>query len=224
MRSLRIAGLALLTMAVLPFPVCGGAKVDTLVYQVRMKSSLGDWGTRKMTMKGSNFVFEAESAGMKMKVIKNNDGVFLLHPFRKEAGKYPKGVNRESPMAYLPGPVGDVKAFLAKNKAKAVGKEKIDKKLCDVYTYTEKESGWKCKLWVSSKDMTPVKLEMTGTKKGDVRTVTYISYKRGVPVPDSIFQLPKDIKIRPMSAKNTATNSERPDSSGSSAPTQPDGH
>jgi len=183
-------------------------KIDTVVYQVQMNSPQGNMGTRKMYKKGDNFVWEADSAGIKMKFIKNKDGAFMLHPMGRFAGKYPPGTNRESPMTFLPGPAGDVKQFLDKNEAKKEGEEKIDKTLCDIYTYTEKETKWKCKLWVEQKTLRPVKMVMTGAKKSDTIDVTYISYRTGAVVADSRFELPKGLEIRPMPEKKDPPKTE----------------
>jgi hypothetical protein len=52
-------------------------KPPTLVYEVKMKSASGaDMGTRKMTMSGSNFVWEAHTNGLKIVFVKNADGAF----------------------------------------------------------------------------------------------------------------------------------------------------
>lgn len=198
------------------FALCSGQsdakpKIDTVVYEVKMTSPQGDMGTRKMHKEGDCFVWEADSAGMKMKFIKNKDGAFMLHPMGRFAGKYPVGSNRESPMTFLPGPAGNVKEFLDKNAAKKEGEEKVGKTLCDIYTYTEKETKWKCKLWVEQKRLAPVKMVMTGVKKTDVINVTYISYRTGGVVADSRFELPEGIEIRPMpESKDTPKNEGEP--------------
>lgn len=174
------------------------AKPSTLEYQVRLKSPMGNMGTRTMYMKGSNYAFLMDSAGLKVTLIKNKDGVFLIHPKQRFIGKYPPGSNREKPEVLLPGPHGDVKAFLTAVGAKKTGKEKVDKKTCDVYEYTEKTTQWKCKLWLDPKTMTPAKLYMGGSIRGQNITATYSYYKRGVTIADSRFELPKNVPIRPM--------------------------
>ncbi len=174
------------------------AKIDTTVYEVKLMSPLGDMGTRKMYKKGDNFVWELESAELKFKFIKNKDGAFMTHPFGRFIGKYPAGTNRESPMTFLPGPVGDVKEFLDKVKATKDGSETIGKKDCDIYAYTEPETGWKCRLWVEQKTFGPVKMAMAGKAKANTVDVTYVSYKTGVVIAESRFKLPEGVSIRPM--------------------------
>jgi outer membrane lipoprotein-sorting protein len=120
-------------------------------------------------------------------------------------------------MTFLPGPAGDVKEFLKKTEAKKEGQETVEKTLCDIYTYTEKETKWNCKLWVEQKTLNPVKMVMTGTKKTDVINVAYVSYRtRGV-IADSRFDLPKGMEVRPM----PQPKEDAPKKEGDAAPAEP---
>lgn len=183
--------------------------IDTVVYEVKLSSSIGNMGTRKMYRKGNHFVWETDSAGLKIKFIKNKDGAFMIHPKGRFIAKYPAGTNRESPMTFLPGPAGDVKEFLAKVKAKKEGEETVDKTLCDIYTYTEPETTWKCRLWVEQKRLAPVKMQMTGEKKADTIDVTYLSYRTGAVIAESRFELPEGVEIRPMPTRKTETEEKK---------------
>ncbi|MBI2844852.1 MAG: hypothetical protein HYX78_15775 [Armatimonadetes bacterium] len=200
-------------MACLLYAQAYAAKdAKTLYYEVKMKSPLGDLGTRKMYVKGSNFAWEYITSDLSMRFVKNDDGAFLIHPFKRFVGKYPPGSNRESPMTFLPAPAGDVKAFLKNNDAKKQHSEKMNGKPCDIYAYTEKKSGWKCQLWVEPKKYTPVKLIMKGKEKGNEVTVTYLSYKLGVQVADSHFELPKGLPVRMMPDRKSSPGGAEPDS------------
>jgi outer membrane lipoprotein-sorting protein len=173
------------------------AAPQSTVYKVRLNSSFGDAGTRKLTLQGNKFLWEVATAGMDLKLIKNDDGLFMIGrtPY---IGKYPPGSKNESPMALFPGPIGNVKEFLKANSAKSLGKATLNKKSCDVYEYKEKVSGWKCKLWLDPKTSEPVQLELSGPNKADNATATYLSYKLNEKIPATTFDLPKDKKIRPM--------------------------
>lgn len=182
---------------------CPANSPNGLVYETTLRSRLfGNMGLRKMYIKGSSFVWEASSAGLKAKLVKNKDGAFLLHPTGRYAAKYPPGSNRESPMVCLPGPDGNVANFLVRNKARKIGGGKIGKRVCDTYTYTEHLTRWKCKLWIDRKTLTPARLLMIGGKKSDTIIATYLSYKTGIDLPDSLFSLPKGVEIRPMPVRN----------------------
>lgn len=172
----------------------------SLKYQVKIKSSdFGDMGSRTLWIKGSNMRWDADSAKLRIRLIKNEQGLFLLHPWNKIAGKYPKGTTRENPTALLPGPAGPVQKFLKSVNAKKTGQETVNKQPCRIYTYTEPTANRTCKLWVSVKSGKPVKLVANGQKKKlDTLTVTYVSYTEGVKIADSHFEVPKGYIVRPM--------------------------
>jgi len=197
----RIFWIALLGAILSPLLAAPEEKQDTLFYEVKVKNRWGNAGTRKMYKRGPDFEFLTDSGGLKVRFVKNRDGQFIIHPHRKIIGQY-QGDDRKSPMVFLPGPAGDVKAFLAANKAKKVGREKVGNKVCDKYSYVENETKWKCELWVDPKTYTPAKLTMIGDKKENTTIVTYVSYQRGVKISDFHFELPKDYAIRPMPASD----------------------
>jgi len=189
--------IAVISALLAPTASSQAAKPDTTSYEVSMKCSFGNMGTRTMHMKGSDFCFEAKSGGgLKIKFIKNAQGGFQLHRSKPAAWRYPPGHPQNSAMNFLPGPVGDVKAFLAAQKAKKTGSEKISGKKCDIYSYREKETARDCKLWVDPKTKNPVRLVMLAPRKADIVTVTYLSYKRGIDIPDSTFKIPEGVKVR----------------------------
>ena len=181
-----------------------GKKNETLYYEVKLTCPDGNMGVRKMYMKDGCFTWITQTRNLGQQgmgpitLIKNKDGAFLIDPHGMWVGKYPQGSNRESPMVYLPGPTGDVKAFLAKEKALKAGREKIGANTCDVYTYREKVTNHYCKLWVNQKTSVPEKLLILGGRKQDSRTATYLAYKIGCPIDDAKFVLPDKVPIRPI--------------------------
>jgi outer membrane lipoprotein-sorting protein len=173
---------------------------QTLFYEAKLvSSSFGDLGIRRMWIKGNCMRWEACSKDLKMTLIKNGQGVFLLHPWKKSAGKYPPGSNREKPGTYLPGPSGSPKAFLAGVKAVRCGSEKVGKESCEVYSYTDSQTARKCKLWLCAASGKPVKLVLMGEHgKADTITATYTKFEPGAKVDDSLFRLPKGCQVRTM--------------------------
>ncbi len=88
------------------------SKSQTVQYEIKLKSeAFGDMGTRKMWIKGDNFRWEYMSAGLPLKLVKNNSGIFLIHPWNKVVGKYPSLSNRGDPIALFPGPAGQSTLF-----------------------------------------------------------------------------------------------------------------
>jgi len=195
----------------------GAAVPTTLHYKVRMESaSFGrGGGTREFWIKGAMMRCVISSAQLSITVVKNSQGVFLLHPWNKVAGKYPDGSARGNPRILLPGPTGSPKVFLGEMKAKRLAREKVGHQLCEVYSYTEPTTRRYCKLWVDAKTGKPVKLWMKGKHKVvDEITATYLSFVEGGKISDSVFEVPKGYVVRPMPKRELASKptSKQPNS------------
>lgn len=209
MKLNRYIIVALAVVCALPAIAFGQPASNTLYYLVKITGPRGDEGTRSMTIKDTNFVWTFNYQGVKIRVIKNKDGAFMISN-KHSAGKYAAGSNRERPATFLPGPLGNVKDFIADNNAKLTGTEKVNGKKCNVFTYKGKPDGDTRMLWVDAKTMAPVKLMFLGSKPNHTRTVVYKAYKLGIPVSDSLFVLPKELTVRPMPERPTKTNITAP--------------
>lgn len=183
-------------------------KPYTLHYEVTMKSAnFGNMGTRKLWIKGNYMRWDYQSGKLPLTLIKNKDGVFLIHPWNKVAAKYPESSNRGNPKALLPGPTGSPKAFVKAMNAKAKGQKTVNNQKCDVYTYTDPITKLACELWVSVDGGKPVQLLIKGSKgKADTITATYTKYQEGAAVSDSQFQIPKGYAVKPMPEKKLTSN------------------
>lgn len=208
---MKIKRFLLLLSVLFGLGIVSGAEATvpaTLHYKVRLASEgFGDMGVREMWLKGNNMRCDMNSARLPLTVIKNGQGVFLVHAWNKIAGKYPPGTPRGNPTALLPGPNGSPKAFLRNVKATKLSKqEKVGKQLCDVYSYTEPTTKRTCRLYLSAKSGAPIKLWMKGKHKvvGTV-VATYSVFEQGVKVSDSLFRLPKGYDIRPMPKRDVAS-------------------
>ncbi len=194
----------------------GESSPTGLHYKVKMKSaSFGkDAGTREIWLKGDKMRCEIYGGKLRVTVIKNSQGVFLLHPWNKVAGKYTDDSPRGNVRTLLPGPTGSTKAFLSKIKAKKLSGEKVGKQFCEVYSYTEPTTKRHCKLWVDKKTSKPVRLWMQGKHKVmDELTATYVRYDDGTKISDSLFEVPKGYVVRPMPKRELASkqmNSAKP--------------
>lgn len=184
----------------------GATAPMTLHYKVQMKSSAGNMGTREVWLKNGKMRCNIDTARLPITLLKNSQGVFLLHSWNKIAGKYPDGSPRGNVRALLPGPTGSPKAFLRFVNGKRIGTEQVGKKSCDVYSYTDPTTKRFCKIWVERKSGQPVKLWLKGALRvaSDV-TVTYLLFKEGEQISDSIFELPKGYAVRPMPKREVAS-------------------
>lgn len=185
----------------------GPTASGTLHYKAKMKSaSFGDMGRREVWLKDGMMRCEIVSARLPLTIVKNRQGVFLLHAFNKVAGKYPEGSPRGNPRALLPGPTGTPKVFLRAVNAVRQSSEKVGKQNCDVYSYTDPITKRSCKLWVDKKSGKPAKLWLKGKRaKVDDVTVTYVSFEEGIKISNSRFELPKGYAVRPMPKRDLAS-------------------
>jgi len=201
-RMKRVIGLLVLC-TVICLGSAYGAKAPapaTVHYQIKLQSAaFGDCGVRKMWIKGNKMRWEGKSERLPVSIVKNDQGTFLIHPWKKIVAKYPKESPRGNPKAIFPGPTGSVKVFLKAVKAEKIGSETVDGKKCTIYTFLDSVSRRQCKFWVQSKSNMPVKLTINGKRaKMDTLTATYTKFEVGKKISDSLFELPKGYAIKPM--------------------------
>ena len=87
--------------------------------------------------------------------------------------------------------------YLKSVKAKPLGQERIEGKLCDVYQITYSQTGAKSKIWVWKGKNFPLKSVMT--VGSETITTRYRNVQMGINIPDSLFKLPSGTQIMDMS-------------------------
>lgn len=193
-------------------PALSAAQPATVHYELTLKSlAFGNMGVRKMWIKGNNMRFESKSARLPLVLIRNDEGVFLVHPWAKIVAKYPAGSDRGNPKTLFPGPSGPVGIFLKAVKAKKHGTETVSKQRCDVYDYADPVTRRQSSIWVNARTGKPVKILLKGVKgKVDTITATYTQYELGAKAPDALFQLPNGYKVRRMPESRLASKARKP--------------
>ncbi len=181
-------------------------------YELTLKSeSFGNMGTRKMWIRGSNMRWESKSDRLPIRLVKNSSGVFLIHPWKKFAAKYPGSTPKGNPRLYLPGPIGPVKLFLKQVNAKKLGSDKVSGQRCDVYSYSDPVTKGSAKLWVGAVSGKPVKILMKGERgKKDTVTAIYTKFDLSAKAPDTLFQIPKGYSVRPMPKAELMSKTKKP--------------
>ena len=189
--------LLLVFIALIAVPLLA-AGPGSLVCEMTLESkNFGKMGGAKLWIKGDNYRYEKLATWYTITLVKNADGVFLIHPEQRWAGKYAKGSDRERIENLVMGPVGDLAAYLKKVTARKVGNEAVDEVKCAIYKWDAPKTTYK--MWVNEKKNVPAKLMRIGLgDKADTITVAYQKYESGAAVDDSQFVLPKDIPIRDM--------------------------
>ena len=123
--------------------------------------------------------------------IKNGRTMFLYHPTQKIAikttipEKYAKSV-QEMLSEQTVAPKG----------GKKIGTAKVAGIDCDVYSFSEQKNGTTGKLYMSKDPRLPIPLKEVVTIGNAVRTVETRAIRLNYNVPDSMFVLPKGVKVK----------------------------
>lgn len=182
----------------LVYLVCSFVRAEetltTMSYDQIITSSRGAVMTSKVWIKGNNMRMEQIAEGEKMITLMKEGTMYLCYPSQKMAMKMDisAGVGQggqENPK--------DMMEYLKSVKAKPLGQEKIEGKLCDVYQITYPQPGAKGKIWVWREKNFPLKSVMT--MGSEVITTRYRNIQMGISIPDSYFKLPPGIQITDMS-------------------------
>ena len=179
-------------------------KITTISYDQTITSSRGEVMTSKVWIKGNNMRMEQIAEGEKMITLMKEGTMYLYQPAQKMAMKMDinMGVGQGGQ-----GNPKDMMEYLKSIKAKSLGQERIEGKLCDVYqiTYPQKglpaealaKAGAKSKIWVWRKKKFPLKLVMT--LGSETITTRYRNVQMDISIPNSYFELPPGTQIMDMS-------------------------
>jgi hypothetical protein len=161
----------------------------------------------KYTSKGDLVRYQKRSgAGLKLLFLRNRQGTYQLNMHTNDGAKYgPDWVKNSERLLVTPGPQGDPKVFLKGVRARRTGREKVNGRTADVWTYdlpTVMQKPIVVHLYMDQREQRPVKVETRmqlsqgkGIGRTDIVTIEYASYRWGFPLPDSFFDLPKGAKL-----------------------------
>lgn len=181
-------------------------KEETFACEWGVKSSVyGFVDTSKLWMKGTKLRLEKKTgAGLRIMLLRNGKGVYQINQASNDGHKWPKEWERELPQQVnlIGGPQGDPQRFLKQVKAKRTGQERYSGRPAEIWTYTigDGKRGPKqtFRLWIANPGGQPLKLEtrMPNPRGGfNAVSVDYKSYRWGMDLPDSMFELPRGAKI-----------------------------
>jgi len=169
-------------------------KITTMSYDQIITSSRGETMTSKVWIKGNNMRMEQIAEGEKMITLMKEGTMYLYYPAQKMAMKMDISAGagqggQENPK--------DMMEYLKSIKAKPLGQEKIEGKLCNVYQITYPQTGAKGKIWVWKGKNFPLKSVMT--VGSETITTRYRNVQMDISIPDSYFELPSGTQIMDMS-------------------------
>ena len=169
-------------------------EITTMSYDQTITSSRGETMTSKIWIKGNNMRMEQIAQGEKMITLMKEGTMYLYYPAQKMAMKMDISAGagqggQENPK--------DMMEYLKSVKAKPLGQERIEGKLCDVYQIIYPQTGAKSKIWVWREKKIPLKSVMT--VGSETITTRYRNIQMGINIPDSLFELPPGTQIMDMS-------------------------
>ena len=169
-------------------------KLATMSYDQIITSSQGETITSKVWIKGNNMRMEQIAEGEKMITLMKEGTMYLYYPAQKMAMKMDISVGagqggQENPK--------DMMEYLKNIKAKSLGQERIEGKLCSVYQITYPQTRARGKVWVWKEKKFPLKSVMT--VGSETITTRYRNVQMGINIPDSLFELPPGTQITDMS-------------------------
>lgn len=228
---LTIAGAAGAAKPALKPAAQPAAGAQTFACEMAVRSSTyGLVDSSKLWMKGSYLRWDKRSgAGLRIMLLRNGKGVYQINQSSHDGHKWPKEWERDlGPQVNLVGgPQGDPWVFLQRVKAKRTGAETYNGRPCEIWSYsvpgTKKGTHQIFRVWMAKPAGTPLKLETrVPTPRGGFNTVgiEYKSYRWGMAIPDSFFDVPQGTKIVDLGRSGSSLPQPRP----ASLKTSPSAH
>ena len=146
----------------------------------------------KMSLKDQFFRMEMTAEGQTMIIIHNADGTYTVMPSEGMAMKTAQLHPGQGPVKGA----SNYAQYLQQQHAQKTGSETIDGHACDIYRYTDSETGELTTAWVWKDKMFPVKFEIEA-KTGKV-LIELSNIQLAAAISDDAFQLPAGIQVMDM--------------------------
>jgi outer membrane lipoprotein-sorting protein len=144
----------------------------------------------KVSMKGNLFRIDTSMQGEESMIIRNAEGTFTVMPSEGMEMRLPQLRPGQGPVQGAE----DYTTYLQDQNAQKTGTETVDGKACDVYRFTDPQTGAATTVWVWQEKQFPIKLDSQGI-------ITEISnIQIGAAIPDSAFELPDGVQVMDMGA------------------------
>ncbi len=146
----------------------------------------------KVSLKDELFRMEMAYQGQSMIIIHNAQGTYTVMP---SEGMAMKTAQLRPGQGTVRG-AGNYAQYLQQQHAEKTGSETIDGHACDIYRYTDSETGELTTAWVWKEKMFPIKFEIEA-KRG--KTLIELSnIQLGAAIADDAFQIPAGIQVMDM--------------------------
>lgn len=146
----------------------------------------------KVVLKDQRFRMDMTAQGQAMMIIHNAEGTYTVMPSEHMAMKTPQLHPGQGPVKGA----SDYAQYLQQQHAEKIGSDTIEGHACDLYRYTDSETGELTTVWVWKDKMFPLKFEIEA-KQG--KTLIELSnIQLGAAISDDVFQLPAGIQVMDM--------------------------
>lgn len=173
--------------------VAGDAAAFSVSYDQKMTHGR-DVYQSKVSMKDQLFRMEMTVEGQASIIIRNAEGTYTVMPSEGMAMKTPRLRPGQEPVQGT----DNYAQYLQQRQAERTGSETIDSHACDIYRYSDPETGGTTTVWVWKDKMFPIRFE---TEASDGKTLTELSnIELGAAIPDEAFQLPAGVQVMDMGA------------------------
>ena len=143
-----------------------------------------------VSMKDNKFRMEATMDGQASVTIHNDSGTFLYMPADGMAMKMPAASQR--PVEHA----DNYPQYLTERQAEKIGSETVEGHACEIYRFTDPDTGDLVTAWVWIEKQFPIKMEIDGAE-GKI-LVEIQNLQLGAALPDALFELPPDVQVMDM--------------------------
>ena len=148
--------------------------------------------TAAVALKDGMFRMDATVGGQVSVIIHNQEGTYTVMPSEGMAMKMPALNMSQRPVQGA----DDYAQYLQQQRAERIGSETIDGHACDIYRFSDPDTGEATTAWVWKEKMFPIRLETDGR---DGKTLVEISnVQLGASISDAAFQLPDGVQVMDM--------------------------
>ena len=148
--------------------------------------------TSKVSMKDQMFRMDMTAEGQATATIHNASGTYTYMPAENMAMKLPVLNASSRPIEHA----DNYQQYLQERHAQRIGTETVDGHPCEIYRFTDPDTGDLVTAWVWIEKQFPIKMEIDGAE-GKI-LVEIQNLQLGAALPEALFELPPDVQVMDM--------------------------
>lgn len=146
----------------------------------------------KVSLKDQLFRMDMTVGGQASIIIHNAEGTYTVMPSEGMAMKIAHPRPGQGPVRGA----GNYAQYLQQQHAERTGSETINGRACDIYRFTDSETGELTTAWVWKEKMFPIRIEAEGSRGKTLVELSNIQL--GAAIPNEAFQLPVGVQVMDM--------------------------